>query len=71
MGRCLKDVVEEPYRKALIPGFEEVKNIALEQGALGCGISGSGPSIFAFCTGNETAERVKKNMHEYYSNTTA
>lgn len=46
MGRCLIDVVAEPYRKALIPGFEEVQKMALEHGALGCGISGSGPSIF-------------------------
>lgn len=46
IGRCLTDVVAEPYRKKLIPGFEEIQKIVLEQGALGCGISGSGPSIF-------------------------
>lgn len=70
MGRCLVDVVAEPYRKALIPGFEEVQKIALEYGALGCGISGSGPSIFALSQCYEVAERVTKHMHEYYTNKT-
>lgn len=47
IGRSLQDVVVEPMRSLLIPGFEEVKQAALESGVLGCSISGSGPSIFA------------------------
>jgi homoserine kinase len=69
MGRCLVDVVAEPYRKALIPCFEEVQKIALEHGALGCGISGSGPSIFALCKGKENAYQVKKQLNEFYTQT--
>jgi homoserine kinase len=44
-----EDVLIEPQRAALIPGFAEVKRSAMEQGALGCSISGAGPSIFAWC----------------------
>jgi homoserine kinase len=69
MGRCLIDVVAEPYRKALIPGFEEVQKIALEHGALGCGISGSGPSIFAICKGSNIAENVLNELINSYSKT--
>ncbi len=47
IGRSLQDVVVEPMRSLLIPGFEEVKQAALDSGVLGCSISGSGPSIFA------------------------
>lgn len=45
----LEDVVIEPQRKALIPGFESVKQAAMTTGALGCSISGAGPTIFAWC----------------------
>jgi homoserine kinase len=45
----LEDVVIEPQRKALIPGFERVKRAAMATGALGCSISGAGPTIFAWC----------------------
>jgi homoserine kinase len=45
---CLEDVVIEPQRQALIPGFREVRGAALEAGALGCSISGAGPSMFAW-----------------------
>ena len=47
IGRSLTDVIVEPARKHLIPHFDEVKNTAIEYGALGAGISGSGPTIFA------------------------
>lgn len=49
LGRSLQDVVAEPARSVLIPGFDEVKAAALAAGALGCSISGSGPSVFALC----------------------
>src|SRR5688572_30846351 len=46
IGRSLKDVVAEPVRALLIPGFDIIKEKAVGAGALGCGISGSGPTIF-------------------------
>ena len=49
LGRSLQDVVAEPARSLLIPGFAAVKSAAMAAGALGCSISGSGPSVFALC----------------------
>ena len=49
LGRCLEDVMIEPHRRALIPGFDGVKDAALRAGALGASISGAGPSVFAWC----------------------
>jgi homoserine kinase len=67
IGHSLKDFLIEKYRKKLIPNFELVKNAALENGALGSGISGAGPSIFALCEGVEIAEKVRNAMQEVYS----
>ncbi|WP_296384155.1 homoserine kinase [Winogradskyella sp.] len=64
---ALNDVVIEPYRKQLIPHFDDVKNTVLEAGALGCAISGSGPSIFALSKGENTAKKVEQAMHNVYS----
>jgi homoserine kinase len=58
IGRSLKDVIAEPVRSMLIPGFDVIKQKAVECGALGCGISGSGPTIFALSTDKETGQRV-------------
>ena len=58
MGRSMKDVIVEPARSVLIPGFDDVKKAALDAGALGCSISGSGPSIFALSTDVESAQRI-------------
>ena len=69
IGRSLKDVLIEPLRKHLIPNFDQVKNTALQNGALGSGISGAGPSIFALCKGQEIAENVAFAMSESYQNT--
>jgi homoserine kinase len=69
IGRSLNDVIVEPARKHLIPNFDEVKNAALQNGALGSGISGAGPSIFALCKGQETAKKVVFAMSESYQNT--
>ena len=66
LSRSLKDELIEPTRSILIPKFEEVKNEALNQGALGSGISGSGPSIFALSKGMETAKNVGNAMAEIY-----
>jgi homoserine kinase len=46
---CMEDVLVEPHRAPLIPGFVEVKRAAIEGGAIGCSISGAGPSVFAWC----------------------
>ena len=69
IGRSLKDVIIEPLRSILIPAFDNVKENALKAGALGCGISGSGPSIFALSKGYDTAEKVATSMKEVYQNT--
>jgi len=53
VGKTLRDVIIEPQRKAAVPCFDVVKAAAEKGGALGCSLSGSGPSIFALCkTGN-------------------
>jgi len=69
IGRSLEDVIVEPLRKSLIPGFDETKFAALQNGALGAGISGAGPSIFALCKGQAIAEKVAFAMTETYSTT--
>ena len=68
IGRSLHDVIIEPLRSVLIPGFDLIKQTALKNGALGSGISGSGPSIFALSKGKETAEKIGKAMSEIYDN---
>lgn len=66
IGRSLHDEIVEPLRSILIPAFDLVKKSAIENGALGVGISGSGPSIFALSRGKATAEKVAKVMSEVY-----
>lgn len=62
ISRSLTDHVAEPTRARLIPGFSEMKKAALRSGALGAGISGSGPSVFALCRGEASATKVLKAM---------
>ena len=62
IARCLCDAVAEPMRAKLVPGFEEVRAAALEAGAVGAGLSGSGPSVFALCRGRAAAERSATAM---------
>lgn len=69
IGNSLNDIIIEPYRSKLIPHFNDVKKAALNAGALGAGISGSGPSIFSLNTGIETAKNVKNAMENVYSKT--
>jgi homoserine kinase len=69
IGRSLQDVIVEPLRKHLSPNFNEVKNAAIQNGALSAGISGAGPSIFALCKGEEIAQKVAKAMSESYNET--
>lgn len=66
LGRSLDDVIVEPVRSILIPGFTEAKSAAITSGALGCSISGSGPSMFALSTSEEEANTIGKAMkHEF------
>ncbi len=66
MSRSLTDVVIEPVRAILIPGFHQVKEAALGIGALGCSISGSGPSVFALTRGLATAQKAAGAMAAVY-----
>ncbi len=68
IGRSLEDVIIEPVRSILIPGFDEVKKKCKEAGALGGGISGSGPSLFMLSKDEHTALEVEKAMKEIYNN---
>ena len=67
--RSLQDIIVEPHRKTLIPHFDDVKFAALDAGALGCAISGSGPSIFALSQGEDIALKVEKVIQSVYSKT--
>ena len=69
LSESLEDVVVEPYRSQLIPHFNSVKTEVIKAGALGAGISGSGPSIFALSKGKDTAEAVEEAMKKIYKNT--
>ena len=62
VARGLTDVVIEPQRAHLIPGFREIQKAALTNNALGCTISGAGPSIFAWCEGQNAATEIQKKM---------
>lgn len=66
ISESLEDSIVEPHRSKLIPHFDEVKNAMLTNGALGAGISGSGPSIFSLCKGEETAMKVAEAINEVY-----
>lgn len=67
IGRSLEDVIIEPVRSILIPGFDEVKQKCAEAGALGGGISGSGPSVFMLSESQSAAKQVEKVMAEVYT----
>lgn len=66
LGRSLEDEIVEPIRSILIPYFQELDELSVAKGALGFGISGSGPSVFALCKGDENAENVKQAIREFY-----
>jgi len=69
IGRSLHDEIIEPNRLVLIPEFNKIKKGVIQAGALGAGISGSGPSIFALSKGKETANIVGETMAEIYNTT--
>ncbi len=66
IGDSMEDLVAEPYRAELIPGYREMKQIALSSGAKGYTISGSGPSFFAICDSRNSAVVVEQMMREAY-----
>ena len=66
LSRSMKDKVIEPARAILIPKFKEIKESAIEAGALGSGISGSGPSVYALSKGEKTAKKVGQFMKTFY-----
>ncbi len=69
IGRSLEDVIIEPARSILIPGFDDIKKKCREAGVLGGGISGSGPSVFMLSRSEENALAAKQVMEEVYTKT--
>ncbi len=69
LSRSLQDVIIEPHRSKLIPFFNEVKELSLANGSLGCGISGSGPSIFSICKGENNMLKVALAIKQFYVKT--
>ncbi len=65
--RSMNDLIAEPVRAKLIPGFYEIKKAALNAESIGCSISGSGPAMFAFSTSKENAEKIGKEMKKVSS----
>ena len=62
LSRALEDTIAEPRRAPLVPGLAAIKRAAADAGALGCSLSGSGPSLFALCADQTVAERVAAAM---------
>ena len=66
-GRSIQDDLIEPIRAPLVPAFAQVKQAAASAGALGCSISGSGPSMFAFAASEEIAHAVAGAMQAAFA----
>ena len=65
--RSLEDIIIEPQRAQLIPGFQEMKEASLLHGALGFSISGAGPSMFALCNNSLVAEKIIESAKKIYT----
>ncbi|WP_434356830.1 homoserine kinase [Parasalinivibrio latis] len=65
-AKMIRDVVAEPYREKLLPGFADAREYAAEAGAMATGISGSGPTLFSICDSLDVAERVARWLREHY-----
>jgi homoserine kinase len=65
IGRSMQDILVEPVRAILIPGFYEMRQLAMEHGALGFGISGSGPSVFALSGSEAIARTINEKLKNY------
>ena len=68
ISRSMEDLFAEPVRQELIPGYKRVKSSAMENGAIGCGISGSGPAMFAFSKSQKDAETIGNSMVDAFHN---
>ena len=69
IGKCVEDVIIEPHRAKLIPGFHEARKAAMKAGAYGVSISGSGPAVFAVCKGAFEGRRVAQAMAKAFEKT--
>ncbi|MFO7617359.1 MAG: homoserine kinase [Bacteroidales bacterium] len=67
ISRSVTDVFAEPYRTPHLPGFQELRQAALDAGSLGTGLSGSGPSVFSLCRGEDMATSVGKVMEAHFT----
>ncbi|MCP2231960.1 MULTISPECIES: homoserine kinase [Erwinia] len=65
-AKLMQDVIAEPYRTKLLPGFAQARQAAADIGALACGISGSGPTLFAVCNQPDTAQRMAEWLRQHY-----
>jgi homoserine kinase len=61
------DLVIEPQRAQLIPGFHDAKSVAIDHGALGFSISGSGPSVFAWTASKSSSEKVRAALLDVFA----
>lgn len=66
IARCMQDVIIEPVRSVLIPGFEEIKSLCAGAGSLGIGIAGAGPSIFSLAKDKNTADKIAQIMQQVF-----
>jgi homoserine kinase len=69
VGVCTEDIIIEPHRAKLVPGFYEVKTSALNAGAFGCTLSGSGPSMFAVTSSRSSAAKIAAAMTQTFART--
>jgi homoserine kinase len=67
IGRALRDFIVEPHRADLVPGFADVQAAAMTAGALGCSLSGAGPTLFAWCDGPADAGSVRDAMVDTFT----
>ncbi len=67
ISRSITDVFAEPYRIQQLPEFEKLRTSALDSGSLGTGLSGSGPSVFSLCRGEEMSDSVGKVMKTHFT----
>ncbi|MES2110445.1 MAG: homoserine kinase [Bacteroidota bacterium] len=65
IGRSMKDILVEPVRSMLIPDFYKMRDMAMKLGAVSFGISGSGPSVFAFTEDADTAHRITQKLQQH------
>ncbi|MFI5160280.1 MAG: homoserine kinase [Sphingobacteriales bacterium] len=65
IGRSMKDILVEPVRSMLIPDFYKMRDMAMEMGAVSFGISGSGPSVFAFTRDEATAKQITQKLQQH------